>query len=162
MNPQRKARRVALQALYEIDSSAHAPGDVVLQRLEWEATANTPLGTSAHQLLSRLVSGVIEHRVRLDDLIEQFAPEWPLDQMAFVDRNVLRMAIFEIVASHDTPLKVAINEAVELAKFYGSDNAPRFVNGVLGTIAGRKAELIAQFEATIANEQSQDTAQDRD
>jgi N utilization substance protein B len=82
----------------------------------------------------------------MDVLIARYAPEWPLEQMAVIDRNILRIAIFEFIASEETPVKVAINEAVELAKTYGSDSAPRFINGVLGTLAEQidalRAELI--------------------
>ena len=83
----------------------------------------------------RLMAGVLVHRHRLNTLIAQHAPEWPLDQMAVVDRNILRIAIFELGdADMDTPAKVAINEAVEMAKVFGSDSSPRFVNGVLGAL----------------------------
>ncbi|MCA9872282.1 MAG: transcription antitermination factor NusB, partial [Anaerolineales bacterium] len=77
----------------------------------------------------------------MDMLISRYAPEWPLDQMAVIDRNILRIAIFEFLIDGETPVKVAINEAVELAKTYGSDSAPRFVNGVLGTLADKVSAL---------------------
>ena len=77
----------------------------------------------------------MKHSAELDKLIQRYAPEWPVDQMAVVDRNVLRIAIYEFSISRGTPTKVAINEAVELAKLFGSDSAPRFVNGVLGALA---------------------------
>lgn len=83
----------------------------------------------------RLVNGVLEQRTRLDALIQQYAPEWPLEQMAIIDRNILRIAIYEFALTGDTPIKVAINEAIELAKDYGSESASRFVNGVLGALA---------------------------
>jgi N utilization substance protein B len=82
--------------------------------------------------------GVTENREWLDGYIARYAPEWPVEQIAIIDRNILRIAIFEILARSDTPLKVAINEAVELAKTFGSDSAPRFVNGVLGTLAAKE------------------------
>ena len=81
------------------------------------------------------MAGVLAHRQQLNVLIEEHAPEWPLDQMAVVDRNILRIAIYELGdASLDTPAKVAINEAVEMAKSFGSDSSPRFINGVLGAL----------------------------
>jgi transcription antitermination protein NusB len=80
-------------------------------------------------------------QVSLDESIAQYAPEWPFDQIAAIDRNILRMACWEFAVFHDTPLKVAINEAVELAKQYGSDSAPRFINGVLGSLAEHQHEL---------------------
>ena len=97
--------------------------------------ADENLPADGEQFARALVAGVWTHRVELDALIQQHAPEWPVDQMAVVDRNVLRIAIYEFSLAHLTPLKVAINEAVELAKAFGSDSAPRFVNGVLGALA---------------------------
>jgi N utilization substance protein B len=85
-----------------------------------------------------LVQGVLEFRERLDDKIQRCAPEWPIEQMAPIDRNILRLALFEFGVDGQTPVKVAINEAVELAKLFGSDSAPRFINGVLGSLAGEK------------------------
>ncbi len=90
--------------------------------------------------------GVIAYKAVLDRLIHQHAPEWPLDQMAVIDHNILRIAIWEFAVG-ETPLKVAINEAVELAKVFGADSAPRFVNGVLGALAARESELLQAFAA---------------
>lgn len=81
-----------------------------------------------------LVQGVLENQARLDQLIGMYASEWPIEQMSIVDRNVLRISMFEFLIDGRTPPKVAINEAVELAKLFGSDSSPRFVNGVLGTL----------------------------
>ncbi len=97
-----------------------------------------------------LVAGVLEHALRLDRLIHKYAPEWPLDQMAIIDRNILRIAIWEFAVDRQTPTKVAINEAVELAKLYGSDSAPRFINGVLGALAAHEAELTQTLAMTSA------------
>jgi len=82
-----------------------------------------------------LVSGVVESRQRIDGIIQTFAPAWPLAQMSPIDRNILRLAIFEILLNNSVPVKAAINEAVELAKSFGSDNSPKFVNGVLGSVS---------------------------
>jgi N utilization substance protein B len=142
MKARRKARTVALQALYEIDSTRHPADLVVEQRLEEQ-----PLPAELTEFVHRLVSGVLANAQSLDGLIQKFAPEWPLDQMAVIDRNILRMAIWEFAADRQTPVKVAINEAVELAKLYGSDSAPRFVNGVLGALATRQAEITQVFTA---------------
>jgi N utilization substance protein B len=90
-----------------------------------------------------LVEGVLGHRHVLDEFIHEHAPEWPLEQMAYIDRNILRMAVFEFAIDGRTPVKVAINEAVELAKEFGSDSAPRFVNGVLGSLV-KQREAIAE------------------
>jgi transcription antitermination protein NusB len=140
MKARRKARTVALQALYEIDCTTHPPDLVVEQRL-----AEQPLDGELTEFARRLVIGVIAQTPTLDKLIQKYAPEWPLDQMALIDRNILRIAIWEFAAERQTPIKVAINEAVEVAKLYGSDSAPRFVNGVLGALATRQAEIMQAF-----------------
>lgn len=130
MKERRRARAVALQALYEIDSTRHPPGDVLAQR-----AGHAQLKPDGEAFARALVTGVLRHRDRLDALIQQHAPEWPIDQLAVIDRNVLRMAIYEFCVAGITPTRVAINEAIELAKQYGSESAPRFVNGVLGALA---------------------------
>jgi len=126
----RRSRILALQALYEIDTTHHPAGTVLDQRL-----AEDPLPDEGEAFARELITGVMKHQAELDELIQRYAPEWPVDQMAVVDRNVLRIAIYEFLISKATPIKVAINEAVELAKLFGSDSAPRFVNGVLGALA---------------------------
>jgi len=133
-----QARVVALQALYEIDCAHHPPAVVLEQRL---AEARLPSAASAFS--HHLVNGVLEYQPVLDVFIHCHAPEWPLEQMAYIDRNILRMAIFEFAVDGKTPVKVAINEAVELAKAFGSDSAPRFINGVLGALVEHR-EAIAQ------------------
>jgi len=136
VKPRHRARVVALQALFEIDCARHDPGLVLQQRLE-----DTHLPDDAAVFASQLVAGVLEYQSVLDTFIHQYAPEWPLAQMASIDRNVLRIAIFEFAIDCSTPVKVAINEAVELAKSFGSDSAPRFVNGVLGTLVAQQAAI---------------------
>ena len=89
----------------------------------------------------KIIFGVLPLTSNLDLLISKYAPEWPLDQIAAIDRNILRIALWEFAVFHETPIKVAINEAVELAKLYGSDSAPRFVNGVLGALADHQHEI---------------------
>ncbi len=123
---------VALQALYEFDCSGHPPDQVLAQRLEEQ-----PLPPADEAFARRLLSGVRDSAAGLDRLIHQHAPEWPIDQMAIIDLNILRLALWEFAVSKETPIKVAINEAVELAKQFGSDSAPRFVNGVLGALASQ-------------------------
>jgi N utilization substance protein B len=124
----RQARISALQALYEIDSTHHLAGEVVTHRLE-----DTPLPPEGETFLRNLVAGIIRHRDQLDLLIQKYAPAWPVAQIAVIDRNILRIALYELSSASGTPQKVAINEAVDLAKLFGSDNSSRFVNGVLGT-----------------------------
>jgi N utilization substance protein B len=91
--------------------------------------------------VQNLVHGVIDNRPVLDEAIEQYAPEFPLDQIAFIDRNILRIAIYEFAVRARTPVGVAIDEAVELAKMFGADGASSFINGVLGAVADDKAWL---------------------
>ena len=151
MKARRKARTVALQALYEIDCTQHAPDLVVEERL-----AEQPMEGELTEFARRLVAGVISQTATLDRLIQKYAPEWPLNQMALIDHNILRIAIWEFAAERQTPIKVAINEAVELAKLYGSDSAPRFVNGVLGALATRQNEMMQAFGHNSPAESSSD------
>ncbi len=124
---------LALQTLYEVDCASHPPAVVLDRRLSM-----SDLPSAYEDFVRQLVTGVLEHQDVLDAFIHEHAPEWPLEQMAYIDRNILRMAMFEFAIDGSTPVKVAINEAVELAKSFGSDSAPRFVNGVLGSLVGRK------------------------
>lgn len=143
----RQARISALQALYEIDTTAHHAGDVVTHRLE-----DTPLPVEGEEFLRNVVTGVLKHRDQLDFLIHKFAPAWPVSQIAVVDRNILRIALYELSGTSGTPPKVAINEAVDLAKMFGSDNSSRFVNGVLGTAmaGGERITLRAASDGAAA------------
>ncbi len=142
MKPRTRARSLALQVLYEVDIANHPPGDIYKSRLE-----ETPLTDELSEFARQIIFGVIPLTHTLDQIIAKYAPEWPLDQIAAIDRNILRMALWEFAVYHDTPVKVAINEAVELAKQYGSDSAPRFVNGVLGALADHQHEI----QQTIQN-----------
>ena len=142
MKSRTKARGIALQALYEIDMTGHPTGETIEERLEAE-----PLESSLAAFVHQIVAGVLPISDKLDHLIAQHAPEWPLDQVAVVDRNILRIALWEFAVAGCTPVKVAINEAIELAKLYGSDSTPRFVNGVLGSLAPRQDEIQAEFGA---------------
>lgn len=136
MKPRTRARSVALQALYEIDVVAHPPGAVWEQRVE-ESGIDETLSRFAHKILF----GILPMTEILDKFISENAPEWPLDQIAIIDRNILRIAFWEFAVDGQTPIKVAINEAVELAKVFGSDSTPRFINGVLGSLAARLNEI---------------------
>ncbi len=136
MKPRTRARALALQVLYEVDIANHPPAEVFTARLE-----ETPLADELAEFARRLVFGILPITRELDELIAKYAPEWPLDQIAAIDRNILRMSLWEFSVFHETPVKVAINEAVELAKHYGSDSAPRFVNGVLGSLAEHQHEI---------------------
>jgi len=126
----RKARAIALQALYEIDAVGHEPERVLTHLLAEEG-----LPEENASFIQELVRGVIQSKEKIDRNIQTFAPAWPIEQIPVVDRNILRLAIFEILFDNKVPVKVAINEAVELAKTFGSDNSSRFVNGVLGSVS---------------------------
>lgn len=133
MKVRHAARVAALQALFEIDCADHVPGVVLAARLE-----EAGLPEVGAEFARNLVEGVQHHKAALDNYIARYAPEWPVDQIAIIDRNVLRIALYEILFATDTPTKVAINEAVELAKEFGSDSSGRFVNGVLGSLVAKE------------------------
>jgi N utilization substance protein B len=141
MKSRTKARSIALRALYELDQSTHGVG-TVLEHL-WEM--ETDLEDSIRDFSLEIVTGVYPIIAELDIVIAVHAPEWPMDQVAVIDRNILRIATWEFAVSKRTPLKVAINEAIELAKVFGSDSTPRFVNGVLGSLANRQNEIHQEF-----------------
>lgn len=136
MKPRTRARSLALQVLYEVDIANHPPGDIYKLRLE-----DAPMADDLAEFARQIIFGILPLTQTLDHLIAKYAPEWPLDQIAAIDRNILRMALWEFAVSGETPIKVAINEAVELAKLYGSESAPRFVNGVLGALADHQHEI---------------------
>jgi N utilization substance protein B len=140
----RLARTVALQALYEIDCTHHPPDQVIQHRLE-----EVPLPEIAVKFVRHLVYGVLQHREVLDAYIQQKAPEWPLEQVAIVDRNILRMALYEFAVDGRIPVKVAINEAVELGKMFGSDSTSRFVNGVLGALIPLRDEIARRIRGNL-------------
>ena len=136
MKSRTKARCAALQALYEIDLTGHRPERVIHERI-----LEQNLDLKMAEFTNQIVLSVWPLIDELDQFIAEQAPEWPLDQVAVIDRNILRIALWEFAVSGITPMKVAINEAVELAKMFGSDSAPRFVNGVLGSLATRQNEI---------------------
>ncbi|HXK33335.1 MAG TPA: transcription antitermination factor NusB [Dehalococcoidia bacterium] len=129
-NPRRKARVAALQALYEADISQHEP----IAALERVAEAEG-LSDAQREFARALVGRVAESRERIDEMIGRAATQWPVSQLSAVDRNILRLAIAEILMDNGAPIRVAINEAVELAKSFGSDSSAKFVNGVLGSVS---------------------------
>lgn len=126
----RRARAVALKALYEIDFAGHEAEEVLTRLL-----AEEELPEENASFARELVKGVIENSEIIDENIRGFASAWPIEQIPTVDRNILRLAIFEIILDKKVPVKVAINEAVELAKTFGSESSSKFVNGVLGSIS---------------------------
>jgi N utilization substance protein B len=131
----RQARTLALQILFETDLTGHELSDV-LRRYSEDLALPEPV----RRYTERLVAGVRSHREEIDSAIASAAPAFPVEQLPAVDRNILRVAIYELRHERDVPMKAAINEAVELAKSYGGDNSGRFVNGVLGTLVDRDAK----------------------
>jgi N utilization substance protein B len=134
----RLGRAFAFQALYEMDLAHHAPASIV-ERLGQADDASAPCPYSpevvaaATAYAQQLIGGVLDHRSQIDALIHERAPLWPLAQMSAIDRNVLRIGLYEsLFGNASVPLRAAINEAVELAKAFGSETSAKFVNGVLG------------------------------
>lgn len=176
------ARRLALQALYELDTTDHPVEDVVghflarnsdtlnvdvLISAEGEGDSNaaslTQLLQDVHtledeetrilQYFQHLTYNIVRVRAVLDELLSHYAPDFPIDQVAVVDRNILRIALWEVAVDKRVPLGVAIDEAIELGKLFGSEATPRFVNGVLGTIGQNlkavREQLRLQMEAYL-------------
>jgi N utilization substance protein B len=131
----RQARVAALQALFEADKSTHTAPEA----LERVITSQRVPSESA-QYARQLLEGVLAQQDEIDTAIAGAATAWPIEQLAAVDRNVLRLAIREMLEDNGTPVEAVINEAVELAKQFGSESSARFVNGVLGTIERRRQE----------------------
>jgi N utilization substance protein B len=147
MKPRTRARSIALQALYEIDLVGHPVGTVIEDRL-----MDVTIEERLVKFIESIILGVWPMKDELDAFIAQHAPEWPLDQVAIIDRNILRISLWEFAVNGDTPIKVAINEAVELAKTFGSDSSPRFINGVLGSLALRENEIRQAFKTRSQKE----------
>lgn len=133
--PRRRARTAVLQALFEADTSNHDPYDS-LQRV----IAEQRLAQGPAEFAERLLKDILTTRNEVDARIAEAAPAWPVDQLSAIDRNILRLAISEMLGDNGTPVGAAINEAVELAKSFGSDKSSSFVNGVLGSIARQLEE----------------------
>lgn len=140
MKSRTKARGIALQVLYEYDLTGHPIGVILKHRFE-----ENSLEEKLNDFVQEIVQGVFPIIEKLDKVISTYAPDWPLDQVASIDRNIIRIALWEFAVGKVTPVKVAINEAVELAKIYGSDSTPRFINGVLGSLVIN----LSQFEQSL-------------
>lgn len=121
----RTAREKALQTLFQIDVSNIDPKEAITHALDEQ---------ESDPFFEELVFGVLEQKDKLDDMISQHLVNWKLDRIANVDRAILRLSVYEMVYQEDIPLSVSMNEAIELAKLFGDDKAPKFVNGVLSNI----------------------------
>jgi N utilization substance protein B len=124
---------MALQALYQADITRSTSDDAMKEF--WRERADDKGDPDIHRYAETLIRGVLEKEAAIDSAIERFAENWELKRMAYVDRNILRLATYEILYSEEIPVKVAINEAVELAKRYGEADSSKFVNGILDKIA---------------------------
>jgi N utilization substance protein B len=143
----RQARTVAMQTLYEVDTTSHDAEET----LERNAMGQH-LSAEAQAFAEELVHGVLARLDDIDAQIASVASDWPLSQMARIDKNILRLAIYEILYNNSVPAKAAINEAVELAKTFGSDTSSRFVNGVLGAIYQKSTQTPTVPETTAEGE----------
>ena len=145
MKSRTKARAIALQVLYEYDLTGHPVGVVLVNRFQEDEQ-----DAKSVKFTEEIVNGVYPFILKLDEIIAHYAPEWPLDQVASIDRNIIRIALWEFAVKKCTPIKVAINEAVELGKIYGSDSTPRFVNGVLGSLVSKYDEYKGIIEKMVS------------
>jgi N utilization substance protein B len=130
-----QARIAALQTLFESEFAANSPEVILIRTLQQKEIKD-----DTASFANELVCGVINNKQFVDDTIRRFAPAFPIEQIAAMDRNILRLALFEILLHNKVPPKVAINEAVELAKQFGSEKSPKFVNGVLGSVITEKQQ----------------------
>lgn len=142
----RRGRILALQALYEADISRHRPEDTVARLA---AERREPASVAA--FATELVHGVQANRAAIDAIIAVTAPQWPVEEVAVIDRNILRVATYEVLFDDKTPVRAAINEAVEIAKEFGSESSARFVNGVLGSVAARAPRTRLEPQSASAN-----------
>ena len=125
-----QARETALKVLYQLDITRDTPKKGLASYFKGHRVP-----ASRQPFVTELVTGTITHQAQIDQRLSQYATNWTLDRMAIVDRNILRLAVFELLFGAQTPPKVAINEAVELAKRFGTTDSKKFVNGVLGSVS---------------------------
>lgn len=135
------ARRASLQILYELDTTGHPLAATLKAHM-----TERPEAYAVRQIIRRFVDGVTRHRSQIDAILQEYAPDWPIDQVAVVDRNILRLAVYEyLMQKRTTPIPVIVNEAVHLAQLFGAEHAHSFVHGVLGAITN---ELEPNLELT--------------
>lgn len=152
----RLAREIAVQGLYQMEMNEVNVADAVDMLVEEAAQEDNELGADRGEMakidayVRELVSGVIEQRQSIDDMLQQFLTGWQVDRLSRVDRQVLRLACYEMVYRDDVPPKAALNEAIELAKHFGTDDSGKFVNGVLGKLLGALDQLKSRSEDASA------------
>jgi len=129
VNKRRKARISAIQLLYELDCTQHS-----LESGLAHMVSEKRISEENSIFVENITKGVLDNKNQIDGIIRRFASAFPVEQMAVIDRNILRIAIYEILFNDNTPFKVAIDEAVELSKLFGSNVSPRLINGVLGSV----------------------------
>ncbi|PIR02030.1 MAG: transcription antitermination factor NusB [Candidatus Nealsonbacteria bacterium CG_4_9_14_0_2_um_filter_37_38] len=128
------SRSIVMQSLYEWDFYGKKPG--ALEKIVEKNIKEFGPGLENTEFVWKLIKEVVEHLPQIDKIIGKAAPEWPIEQITIIDRNVLRIGLYELLYENkeEVPPKVAINEAIELAKTFGGENSGKFVNGVLGTV----------------------------
>ena len=142
MSIRRRAREIALQVLYQLDISQGDVGEVV--DLYWENFRPSP---KAREFSQRLIEGVRRSQDQIDQLIQENSEHWTLKRMAALDRNILRLATFELLYCPDIPFKATLNEAIELAKKFGTDDSSAFINGILDKIHSLLASALHDRQA---------------
>lgn len=128
----RSARKTTLQILYEVDTVGHKWEEVTERVL-----GNIKLGLDNKSFVRNLIKGVMDNKSKIDILISKFARSWSTEQMASIDRSLLRMSVYELIFDASLPPKIVINEAIELAKGFGGDNSSKFMNGILGALLNK-------------------------
>lgn len=144
MSNRHLARTIAMQTLFSWDFNGKQEkdlNDLIEQNFKQFAPK-----FNDHGFVKGIINGVIKHEAEIDAYITKYATEWPLDQITIVDRNILRIGVYELVFDQDIPAKVAINEAIEIAKTFGGESSGKFVNGVLGAIYKDVAETVKKTE----------------
>lgn len=152
-------RSIAMQSLFEWDFKGK--NDAMMEEIVLRNIREFAPGVSEASFVDKLFKGTVNHRGEIDPIIEKCAPEWPLEQVTVVDRNILRLGIFELMYGNydEVPPKVAINEAIELAKTFGGESSARFVNGVLGTIYRELGEPMKN-DATKNNNKTEEAVEE--
>lgn len=145
MSSRHLSRSIAMQSLYEWDFFGKK-GDFEKIAERNIKEFGPGLSDENKNFVKEIIKGVIDHLCEIDEIIKKTAPQWPIDQISIVDRNILRIGIYELLYGDKkaVPPKVAINEAIELAKGFGGENSGKFVNGVLGTVFNQYQELIGE------------------